>query len=141
MGGVWPGPAVSVDHRVRLQLDGRTIVGNERDSFVLQISEDGGQSWRSTPINQANGPVAISPADPLRILFIANQRTIGLSTDGLSSSIQVITTDATITEIVFAPSDPSIVYAVTEGLVVYRSDDAGASFSRIVNIRSDVLNP
>ena len=75
------------------------------------------------------------------MLFVANQRTIKLSTDGLTSSLQVITMDANIGEIVFAPSDPTIVYTVTDGLVVYRSDDAGASFTQIVNIRSDVLNP
>ena len=121
--------------------DGRTMVGNARDSFVLQISDDSGQSWQTTPINQANGPVAISTEDPLRVLFVANQRTIKLSTDGLTSSLQVITMDANIGEIVFAPSDPTIVYTVTDGLVVYRSDDAGASFTQIVNIRSDVLNP
>jgi photosystem II stability/assembly factor-like uncharacterized protein len=119
--------------------DGRTIVGNARDSFVHQISEDGGQPWRSTSINQANGPVAISPVDPLRILFVANQRTIQLSTDGLLSSLQVITMDANIGEIVFAPSDPTIVYAVTDGLLVYRSEDAGATFTLVTNIRSDVL--
>jgi photosystem II stability/assembly factor-like uncharacterized protein len=124
-----------------VSLDGQTIVGNPRDSFHLQVSEDGGQTWRVTQLNQANGPVAISPTDPSHVLFVTGQRTISLSTDALESFTPVITSESNITDIAFAPSDPTIVYAVTEGLIVCASNDAGASFTEIVNIRTDVLNP
>ena len=121
--------------------DSRTIVGNARDSHFLHISEDGGQTWRASDINQANGPVSISPADSKRILFVATQRKINLSLDGLATFVEVIEAEGTVTEIVFAPSDPAVVYAVTEGSILYRSVDSGASFVRIVDIRNDVLNP
>lgn len=43
-------------------------------------------------------------------------------------------------DIVFAPSDPSVVYAATEGYLVYRSADAGATWTLMANVRRDVLN-
>jgi photosystem II stability/assembly factor-like uncharacterized protein len=52
--------------------DGQTIIGNARDSFLLQVSRDRGLTWEPTSINQANGPLAISPADPLRVLYVTN---------------------------------------------------------------------
>lgn len=120
---------------------GRTIIGNARDSFRLLISADGGDTWRDTDINQASGPVAISPIDTNLILFTAGQTTIRRSTDGLETSTDVFSAEGTVSEIVFAPPDPTIVYVITEGSTLYRSEDSGASFERIVNIRTDVLNP
>ena len=120
--------------------NGETIVGNARDSFVLQVSEDSGQTWRVTEINQANSPVGISPASPERILFVSGQRTVNLSEDGLLSFAPVLTTPANIEEIVFAPSDPSIVYVTADGLLIYRSVDGGRSFELLVDIRADVLS-
>ena len=43
-------------------------------------------------------------------------------------------------EIVFAPSDPNVVYAETDGYVLYRSDDAGQTWRLMVHVRDEVLN-
>ena len=46
-----------------------------------------------------------------------------------------------INDIVFAPSDPTIIYVAATGYLLYRSTDSGASFTLIKNIRTQVLNP
>ena len=76
-----------------------------------------------------------------RILFVASQRQLKLSSDGLKTFTDVLSADGNIAEVVFAESDPNVVYCITEGSTFYRSEDAGGSFVRVVNIRSDVLNP
>ncbi len=43
-------------------------------------------------------------------------------------------------DIVFASSNNNIVYAVTKGYLLYKSEDGGVTFSLVKNIRSDVLN-
>ena len=46
-------------------------------------------------------------------------------------------------DVVYTPIDvtsPSIVYAATTGLLVYKSIDGGESFTMMKNIRSEVLN-
>jgi photosystem II stability/assembly factor-like uncharacterized protein len=124
-----------------VSLDGKTLIGNARDNFRLRVSTDAGATWATTDINQANGPVAISHADPARIMFVSSQTTLNLSEDGLVSFNPVLSTNANIEEIVFAPSDPSIVFVTADGLEVYRSDNGGRSFRQLVNIRAELLNP
>ena len=46
-----------------------------------------------------------------------------------------------VTDIVFSPTEPSIVYAIGVGYDLYKSTDSGESFTKIVNLRTDVLNP
>jgi hypothetical protein len=61
---------------------------------------------------QANGTVRVSPADPNRV-----------------------------DDIEFALSNPDIVYAAAAGYSIYRSDDGGASWLLLVNLRTDgVIN-
>ena len=43
-------------------------------------------------------------------------------------------------EIELRPSDPGVVYAETDGYLLYRSDDAGVSWRLVANVRDDVLN-
>lgn len=83
----------------------------------------------------------------ISLLFIfscsQNSSTTGvyLSTDGLQSNPNVIDqTENQFDEIVFAPSNPDIVYAVTKGYLLYKSTDAGNNFSFIINLRDDILN-
>ncbi len=47
---------------------------------------------------------------------------------------------STFDDIVFASSNNNIVYAVTKGYLLYKSEDGGETFSLVENIRSDVLN-
>ena len=119
--------------------DGTTIFANERDSYVVRISSDSGSTWGTTSINQANGPVAISPVDSNIVLY-AGTANLYRSTDGLATNTVVLSAAAGIRGIVFAPSDPTVVYAVTTGYYLYKSSDSGATFSLVKNIRSDVLN-
>jgi photosystem II stability/assembly factor-like uncharacterized protein len=70
------------------------------------------------------------------------------STDGLQTHSRLVTTsvppghfrDPPFHDIVFAPSDPSVVYAATEGYLLYKSTDAGATWTLMANIRAEVLN-
>lgn len=119
--------------------DGMTLYANERDSFVIQKSTDGGQSWAEFMQGRANGPIAVSPTDPDVVLFAGTQD-LTRSTDGLSSTTQVLTAEANIEDVVFAPSDPNVVYVGAVGLLIYKSTDAGQSFEFIANLRADVLN-
>ena len=43
-------------------------------------------------------------------------------------------------DLVFAPSNPSIVWAITQGYVLYKSTNGGASFTQSSNLRDEVLN-
>ncbi len=130
--------------------DGRVIYASVADTYRHWISLDGGGSWVATSINQGGGPVAVSPADSNIVIFRnSHQTSLFRSTDGLRTYNEVVTTEGASTasgerfafeDIVFAPSDPSRVYAATTGLRVYRSDDGGATFTLMKNIRSEVLN-
>ena len=120
--------------------DGQVIYANERDSYEIQKSTNGGVTWDTTPINQANGPVAMSPADSQLVLY-AGSSTLYRSTDGLDTYQPVLAAQDKINDIVFAPSTPTIVYVASTGYLLYKSTDAGASFTLIKNIRSQVLNP
>ena len=130
--------------------DGMVIYATVTDSYLHWISTDGGTTWTKSSLNQGSGPVALSPADPNIVIFRDSAQTsLYRSTDGLATYSKVVTTaglsedpDIRIAfeDVVFAPSDPNIVYAATTGLLVYKSVDAGASFTLMKNIRSEVLN-
>ena len=119
--------------------DGQVIYANERDSYEIHVSTDGGSTWNTTASNQANGPLAVSPADAQLVLY-AGYSTLYRSTDGLASYEPVLSAPAKIDDIVFAPSDPTIVYVAATGYLLYKSTDSGASFTLMKNIRSGVLN-
>ena len=94
-----------------------------------------------------NGPVAVSPVDPDLVIF-GSQQELRRSTNALRTVRVVVTAPqppglsrpAPFREVQFAPSDPSIVYAETDGYLVYRSDDAGATWRLMANVRDEVLN-
>lgn len=46
----------------------------------------------------------------------------------------------TVREIVFSPSHPNVVYAESDGYILYRSDDAGLTWRLLVRGREEVLN-
>ncbi len=120
--------------------DGRVIYAHERNSFRMLISQDAGVSWFTTEINQTNGPVAVSPADP-QIVVYGSTANLYRSFDGVQTVALVHTADNTVTDIVFSPSAPDTVFAIAEGFSLYRSIDAGASFELLANLRTDVLSP
>ena len=130
--------------------DGTVIYATVTDSYRHWISTDGGSTWTRSSLNQGSGPVAISPADPNVVIFRDSAQTsLYRSTDGLRTYSRVATTEGlpddpsvrfAFEDVVFAPSDPNIVYAATNELLVYKSVDGGASFRLMKNIRSEVLN-
>lgn len=117
--------------------DGQTIYANARDSFQIKKSTDGGGSWTTVP-NQANGPLAVSPANAQIVIFAGNN-TLFRTTDGLVNSGSVLKSANQFQDVAFAPSSPSIVYAITRGYLLYKSTDAGASWTLMKNLRQDVL--
>lgn len=119
--------------------DGAVIYANETDTFVLHKSTNGGQTWATIFHPNANGPVAISPADSQIVLF-AGTSVLYRSGDGLASNSVVLSASKQIHDVVFAPSDANMVYVATEGYQIYKSSDAGQTFTLIANIRADVLN-
>lgn len=118
--------------------DGQTIYANARDSFQIKKSTDGGNSW-TTISNQVNGPLAVSPSDANTIIFAAND-TLFRSTDGARISNSVLKSSDQFQDIVFAPSNPKVVYAVARGYLLYKSTDTGATWTLMKNLRQDVLN-
>lgn len=119
--------------------DGATLYLNARDSFAIHVSTDSGATWTEVSHHNANGPIAVSPSDPQLVLF-AGSSTLQRSTDGLSTSTSVLISSETIEDVVFAPSDPNIVYVGAIGLLIYKSTDAGMTFTQIADLRTDVLN-
>ena len=122
-----------------LSADGRSIYANEDGTYAGWVSKDGGATWSQGPILQVNGPIAVSPEDPNLVIF-ASFDDVRRSTDGLASMKVVMADPGTVREIVFSPSDPNVVYAETDGYILYRSDDAGLTWRLLVEGREQVLN-
>jgi photosystem II stability/assembly factor-like uncharacterized protein len=119
--------------------DGQTIYADEGDTYFGWISRNGGDTWTQSAIIQVNGPLEVSPADPNLVIF-ASPGDLRRSTDGLASFEVGLTPASTIRKIAFSPSDPNVVYAETDGYLLYRSDDAGRTWRLLVNGRDEVLN-
>lgn len=122
-----------------VSVDGQTIYAVPRDTFAVKKSVDGGANWTTISINPANGVLAISLSDANRVVFAAHSD-LYLTTDGFASEVKLFSAGKKFNDIVFAPSDSTIVYAVTSGFLLYKSTDSGASFTLIKNLRNDVLN-
>ena len=120
--------------------DGQRIIANELDSFELQVSEDAGATWAVDNTVAANGPVRISPHDKNDIVVGANED-LWFSDDGLATASKVV--DGAIDffqDIEFSPSDPQVIYAITRGYHLYRSDDGGQNFAFVIDLRTSVIN-
>ena len=122
-----------------ISADGQVIYASERDVYYGWVSRDGGATWSQTDELDVNGPIAVSSADPNLVIHGSFDK-VWRSTDGLISARAVMETDKEIREIVFAPSNPNVVYAETDGYVLYRSDDAGLTWRQLVHGREEVLN-
>lgn len=122
-----------------LSQTGTVLYANERDSYAIQKSVDGGKTWTNVPFINANGVIAVSPEDPQQILY-SGSATLYRSMDGLQNVEKIFTALDTIEDIVYAPSKPRIVYLVAKGYLFYRSTNRGKTFKFIKNIRTDVLN-
>ncbi|MBW1839647.1 MAG: hypothetical protein JRI49_06890 [Deltaproteobacteria bacterium] len=123
--------------------DGQTIYGNLHDCNGGVISNDGGNNWRRS--KGACYVIAVSPSDILRVLY-GGYDGVYISVNGLIDVEKVA--DITVFggghkhvgDIVFAPSDNNIVYAITSGYDLYKSTNSGNAFKLIINLRNDVLS-
>lgn len=125
--------------------DGSVIYAQAEDPMEIMKSVDGGETWSAHSRDSSGYVISVSPGDPDRVLF-ATAYGVSLSTDGLGSFSEVITIESRdgtnhIGDIVFSPSDNDIVYVIQSGKYdLYKSTDAGETFSKIISIRDEVLN-
>ena len=106
---------------------------------ALYRSTDAGITWEQFQIFTSGYTLSVSPQDNTRVLY-GQSDGLYLSTDGLATSTKVLSNDGNMSDLVFAPSNPSIVWAITQGYVLYKSTNGGASFTQISNLRDEVLN-
>jgi len=120
--------------------DASVIYAVSRDDMKILKSTDGGNTWSEYQLQMSCYALAVSPSDANRVLFSIMDK-LYFSINGMLSYTMVIDNNGTtFDDIVFAPSNDNIVYAVTKGYLLYKSEDGGITFSLIKNIRKDVLN-
>jgi uncharacterized protein (TIGR02145 family) len=119
---------------------GQHIAASVRDSGVVYTSSDGGDSWTRLNVS-INGELQYHPESADTILF-ADQNLLyksrnGIITGNLSSPDYklVATFPNYIEKIVFAPSDPMIIYVSTRKYHVYKSMDGGETFMLMAKMR------
>ncbi len=127
--------------------DAQTIYRSVADEYTMYHSTDGGHTWDSTFIRFHAEIIKVSPTDSNRVLFHMisweepREGGLYLSTDGMQTFSQVIDwTDSFFEDIEFAPSNPNIVYAMTNHFHVFKSTDGGETWTYLVDGRNDVLN-
>jgi photosystem II stability/assembly factor-like uncharacterized protein len=127
--------------------DGNVIYAYEYTDQEKRVhkSIDGGESWEVID-GPFFGKLKVSPADPDLVLFKGFATVTGFqsalykSVDGLDTYVSVLETPRNIDDIEFAPSSPEIVYMATEGYDIYKSTDAGSTWTHLINFRSGIIN-
>lgn len=113
-----------------------------RDSNVLYYSADTGKHW--TRYNfEINSCLAIYPGAQDTVLF-DHGGTLVRSTTGMLTPLtgagytDIINTNKVIEKIVYAPSNPRIIYMSTRGYRVYKSIDGGHHFTLLTHLRDSI---
>ncbi|MEW6407571.1 MAG: sialidase family protein [Patescibacteria group bacterium] len=120
------------------QTDQNIIYANETDVYKIYKTQDGGTNWSEISMSNASGVLRISPQDSNTVLF-SDAYGLYKTTDGFATSKTVIPDSGRIYDIVFAPSNPNIVYAGAVGYNIYKSTDGGEIFIKVANLR-DFIN-
>jgi hypothetical protein len=113
-----------------------------RDSNVLYYSADTGKHWTRYDF-EINSALSIYPGAPDTILF-DHGGTLVRSTTGMLTPLygagytDIINTNKVIEKIVYAPSNPRIIYMSTRGYKVYKSIDGGHHFTLITRLRDSI---
>ncbi len=111
----------------------------------MHKSVDSGETW-TTKSGPFFGVVKVSPSDSNLVLFFGfnpqsyQSYKIYKSTDGLKSYSGVLEIEKTVEDIEFSLSDPNIVYAACEGFDIFKSEDAGSTWTKLINLRSEIIN-
>lgn len=115
------------------------------ETKCMHKSVDGGETW-TTQSGPFFGIVKVSPGDSNLVLFFGfnppsyQTYQIYKSTNGLESYYGVLELEETVEDIEFARSNPNVVYAACEGYDIYKSTDAGSTWTKLVNLRAEIIN-
>ncbi|MCB0405822.1 MAG: hypothetical protein KDD51_13650 [Bdellovibrionales bacterium] len=105
---------------------------------VFYKSTDGGANW-TNPAQGSSGPVRLVIPTHANVALYSIGQGIAMTTDGFTTASTVLTTPSASNDVMaieVAPSNSNYIYAVTKGLLVYRSTDAGANWTLRGNIRT-----
>lgn len=148
-GSTWESFAPSLKHHNICYFDvsseGNVIYAIANDVSKIFKSVDGGDTWKEYNIYSSGYGIVMSPSNPDKILF-GKSDGLYLSTNGLRTNFKINEIGTSIMgfghvcDIVFAPSDNDIVYMISLGYNVYKSTDSGERFTKIANLREDVLD-
>jgi photosystem II stability/assembly factor-like uncharacterized protein len=114
--------------------DNPAVVYAATGNHGVQKSTDGGATWTRVTTEEPFLTVAVSPQDSNRVLIGRQFGGMRSSTDGGVSWSPVtagLSAEANISDIVFDPANPMIVYASDRMSGVYRSTDGGISWQAI----------
>jgi len=118
--------------------DGEVIYAVDETKIIK--STDAGATWSEYELHTSGYVIEIFPDDPERVLF-SKVDGVYLSEDGLQTETKVIDVKGRHpSDIAIAPTDSNIVYVIEIGYDVHKSVDAGKTFTKIVNLRDNVLN-
>jgi len=138
-GNTWEISHAGICFYFDVSTDGQTIYHND-DQSNLYRSTDAGETWEQLNAPSSN-TLKISPYDSDFIIFAIGG---GLfkTMDGFISSKKVFDLNAQNIgfDDVEYTSDPNIIYAGGDGYRIYKSKDAGESFSEITNLREYINN-
>jgi hypothetical protein len=122
--------------------NGMTVYVSNHDWGIF-VSEDGGDSWLERDLSSYVYSPVVDPVDSKRVIY-GSENDLYITQDGFNSFQKVIDRPSRdskhVSDVVFAPSDPNIVYAVMVGYDLYKSTDSGGAFTKLLNLRDDVLN-
>ena len=109
------------------------------DEMQIMKSIDSGNTWSEYELYSSGYVIEMFPNNPERVLF-SKIDGVYLSEDGLQTETKVIDVEGRHpSDIAIASSDSNIVYAIDIGYDLYKSVDGGRTFTKIVNLREDVL--
>src|SRR5262249_53692872 len=106
-------------------------------------STDGGANWSAVGPQIFFGVTRIHPTDSRTAYFTGGSGAIWKTADGFDS-VQQVYNDTTlssgqyITDIKIAPSNGNVIWAAAKGYYLYRSTDAGVTWSKVSAVRDAV---
>ncbi len=119
-----------------------SIYGLVRDSMVLYHTTDTGKSWLRKNY-ELNGMMSFYPGAPDTMFFdyggvlVRSNNRLNNAFNSIDHKI-VLVANKFIEKLVYAPSNPRIIYVSTRGYRVYKSTDGGHHFNLLVNLRDSI---